>query len=39
MVDGTINSMDMNLSNLWDTVKDVEPGMLQSTWPQRVGHD
>ena len=39
MVDGTINSTDMSLSNLWETVKDAEPGMLQSTWPQRVGHD
>ena len=29
-LDGNINSMDMNLSKLWATVGDREPGDLQS---------
>ena len=33
------DSMDMNLSNLRETVKDGEPGLLQSMGSQRVGHD
>ena len=33
-----IDSMDMSLSNLWEIVKTGKPGMLQSTWSQRVGH-
>ena len=30
--------MDMNLSEVRDTVKDGEPGVLQPTWLQRIGH-
>ena len=38
-MDGIVNSMDMSLSKPWVTVKDREPGMLQSIGSQRVGHD
>ena len=31
--------MDMNLSKLWEIVKDREACMLQSMGLQRVGHD
>ena len=37
--DGITDSMDMGLSQLWEMVKDRKPGMLQSMWLQRVGHD
>ena len=33
------DSMDMNLSKLQETMKDREPGVLQSIGSQRVGHD
>ena len=38
-LDGITVLMDMNLSKLWETVKDRKPGMLQSMGLQRVGHD
>ena len=36
-LDGIMDSMDMNLSKLWEIVK--EPGMLQFMGLQRVGRD
>ena len=40
-LDSITDSMDMNLSKLWDIAKAREcwPGMLQSMVLQRVGHD
>ena len=38
-LDGITDSMDMNLSKLWELVKDGKPGVLQSMGSQRVGHD
>ena len=38
-LDSFTNSVDMNLSKLWETVKDGKPGVLQSVGSQRVGHD
>jgi len=37
-LDGITDSMDMNLSSLWETEKD-RPGVLQFMGSQRVGHD
>ena len=38
-LDGTINSMDMSLSKLWEMVKDRKSGVLQSMGSQRVRND
>ena len=38
-LDGTMDSMNMSLSKLWDVVKHRRPGVLQSMGSQRVGHD
>ena len=38
-LDGIINSMDMSLSKLQETVKDRKPGVLQSMGSHRVKHD
>ena len=37
-LDSITNSMGMNLSELWEMVKE-EPGVLQSMGLQRVRHD
>jgi len=38
-LDGISDSMNMNLSKLWEMVTDREAGMLQSMGLQRVGHN
>ena len=37
-LNGIIDTMDMILGKLWETVKDRKPGMLQSMGFQRTGH-
>ena len=38
-LDAIIGSMDLNLSKLWEVVKDGEPGMMQSMGSQKVGNN
>ena len=38
-LDGIIDSIDMSLSKLWETVKVREAGVLHSMGSQRVAHD
>ena len=38
-LDGIIDSMDMSLSKLWETVKAGIPSVLQSMGSQKVRHD
>ena len=38
-LDGITDSTDMNVSKLWETVKDRQPGMLQSMGLPRVRHN
>ena len=38
-LDGITESIGMNLSKLWEMVKDRKPGMLQSMGSQRLGHN
>ena len=38
-LDGSMNSMNMNLSKLKKMVRDGEPGVLQSMRSQRAGHN
>ena len=38
-LDGNTDSTDVNLSKLWEIVRDGKPGLLQSMGAQRVRHD
>ena len=38
-LDSITDSMDTNLSKLWEIVEDGEPGVLQSMGSQRVRQD
>ena len=39
MLDGITDSMNMNLSKLWEMVRTGKPGILQFMRLRRVGHD
>ena len=38
-LDSIIDSMDMDLSKLWEIAKDREATVLQSMGSQRIGHN
>ena len=38
-LDGITESIGMNLSKLWEMVKDRKPGVLQAMGSLRVGHN
>ena len=38
-LDGITDSMDINLSKVWEIMKGRKPGVLQIMGSQRVGHD
>ena len=38
-LDSITTSMDTNLGNLWETVKERKPGVLQSMESKRVRHN
>ena len=38
-LDGISDSMDMNMSKLWEIIKAGKTGVLQSMGSQRLGHD
>ena len=38
-LDGITDAMDMNLSNIWEMLRDREVWCAESMGSQRVGHD
>ena len=38
-LDGIADSVEVSLSKLREMMRTGKPGVLQSMWPQSVGHD